>query len=838
MVTLPSNQFPTARRTNLPTDRTERFMNEQEAADQAFQPETSQSSYPTLQWDRTEPEDFWHGPLYNHEKILPAALIQSALRDSQEQQSDMFAQFNGLPDQANYEWYEHQGYWQNRMIHGDARRVMASLANREGLSGQVQMIYIDPPYNIKFSANFQLRVDEIETAENTDSMPHDPLAVKAFRDQYRGSINTYLDNLNQQLILARELLKNTGSCFLQIGPDNLHQVACLMTEVFGPENHIATVVSQTAMNHSTRMLPEIGNWIIWFAKDKKMAKYNQIYEPLSRTEKIEHMSSYAMCELPDGTARNLTSEEKANPDTLPKGSRLFERMGLISSHPSPTGRSEPFTWNGTTYKCPPGNQWRISHEGLETLGQLERLVATATGGLRWKKYEEEIPGRPIHAIWSNIGAPQDKRYIVQTPDTAIERCIQMTTNPGDLVLDPTCGSGTTACMAEKWGRRWITIDTSRVAIAVARQRLATSRYDCYLLQDSAAGARREAELSGKSAVTPSGQNDVTKGFIYPRIQRVSAGTLAYTKEEYIYLVDKPETEPGKLRVCSPFTVESDSKAPTIGTDQDIQAAETNSPTRDQILEALPITGINYRTGKWQVNDLQPYPDSSVITHTATLTEAQTNERRHAAIFIAPEDSTVSSGQIRQAAFQAANIAPQRDTLLVIAFAYEAPTTEGELDRMGRIQVIRTEADRDLTIPGLESKPDDTAFVVVSEPDVALRSTPTGQLELEVLGIDTYDPRQSIVKAGDVKDIYCIMTDTDYDGLSFKARRINFPNQTTDKQLERLKKDLARHIDSQRWEQLFSPTTIPFDPPTEGNKIAVKVIDRAAMETMRILEVPN
>ncbi len=746
----------------------------------------------------------------------------------------MFAQFNGLPENAAYEWYDHQGYWQNRMVHGDARRVMASLANRETLSGQVQMVYIDPPYNIKFRANFQLLADRTETAESGKALPHDPQATKAFRDQYKGKVNTYLDNLHQQLTIARELLTESGSCFVQIGPDNVHQVACLMAEIFGQENHVATIPYSTGTNQSTRMLPEVGNWILWFAKNKPQAKYNQLYQPLNRREKIEHMSSYAMCELPDGTSRNLTSEERSDPSLLPDGTKLFTRMRLESANTSETGRSDPFDWNGKTYPCAAGSHWRVSHEGMQSIADKGRLIATDGGGLRWKQYEDEIPGRQINAIWTNLSAPNDKRYIVQTPDVAIERCILMTTEPGDLIVDPTCGSGTTAYLAEKWGRRWITIDTSRVAIAVARQRLTTSRYDYHLLQDSQAGAVRESELSGKEPTIPSGNKDVAAGFVYPRIPRVSAATLAYDTQNYIYLVDQPEKETKKIRVCSPFTVESDSQAGTVGTDDEISLVEINSKTREQVIEALPVTGVNYRTGHWQVTDMEPYPDSPTISHTATLTESSTEERRKAAIYIAPEDSTVSTIHIRHAAEEAAQIVPQINTLLTIAFAYEAPATDREHTRMGRIQVIRAEANKDLTIPGLTNSPSDSAFVIVADPDAEVRVTTSGQLELEVRGIDTYDPQQRSVVPGEVKDIYCILTDTDYDGLAFKARRINFPNQTEDKQLNRLKRDLAQNVDNSRWDQLFTATTIPFDPPTEG-KIAVKVIDRAAMETMRVIE---
>ena len=495
MAELTSNRFPEARRTNLPTDQTERFMEDEDKAEGGFDPEESLGNYPTLRWNRSgaHDTDFQHGPLYIHEKIHPGELIESVLKEKEGQQQDLFAQFNGLPHNADFEWYRHEGYWQNRLIHGDARRVMASLANREGLTQQVQMIYIDPPYNIKFGANFQLRTDETETKESGNDLPHDPLSIKAFRDQYSGNIDTYLDNLYGQLTLARSLLNETGSCFLQIGPENLHEVALLMSEVFGKDNHVATIPYRVATNQSTRMLPEIGNWILWYAKDRKQAKFRQIYVALeNRRERVSHMAYDAMCETHDGKIRNLTAAERNNPDLMPEGSRLFRRMGLTSAHTSTTGRSEPFEWDGQVFPCPSGRHWSVSHEGLQNIAQNGRLVIPERGQLAWKRYEDEVPGRHLTAIWTDFGAPQDKRYIVQTPDTAIERCILMTTDPGDLIIDPTCGGGTTAYLAEKWGRRWITIDTSRVAVAVAvaRQTLTTSKYTYFLLQDSAARCLR------------------------------------------------------------------------------------------------------------------------------------------------------------------------------------------------------------------------------------------------------------------------------------------------------------------------------------------------------------
>ena len=833
MVELYSYAHPSASRKNLPTDQTERFMEPEDYEDQSFQPEPmDNSAHPTLQWNRKPLEEIQHGPLYIQEKIHPAVLIHSALKEH-DKQMDLFSQFNGLPEEANYDWYQFDGDWQNQLIHGDAKRVMASLAQREGHAGQVQTIYMDPPYNIKFNANFQLRTDETEVSDTGDTMPHDAMAVKAFRDAYEGNIHTFLDNLYHQLILARELLADTGSCFMQIGYENVHELACLMNEVFGKENHIATIPYFTGTNQSVNFLPQIGNWILWFAKDRTQAKYHQLYEQLSREEKLEPMGFDAMCELEDGTYRNLTTDERSDLTLLPVKARIFRRMRLTSTG---TGRSDPFTWQGSTYLCPPGEHWRVSHSGLQKLAVANRLITTEKGTLAWKRYEDEVPGRHINATWTGIGALRDKRYVVQSPETTIERCILMTSDPGDLIIDPTCGAGTSPYLAEKWGRRWITIDTSRVAIAVARQRLATSKFDYYLLQDSESGAKREAELPGAQPITPTGTKDVSKGFIYPRMPRISAGTLAYGIEQYIYMFDQPERNPQKTRVCSPFTVESDTRPQTMSTDEDNDTAIQVSPTRDQILEALPVAGLKYRNDHWTVTDLEPYPGREGITHTATLSEKSSKKTLKAAIYIAPEDIRVGPSQIRRAAREVPNMVPQRDTLLVIGFGYDPGTTLEEYQQMGNIQVLPAEAARDLMIEGLKHSPSDHSFVIIGEPDVDLRKNDDGQLELEVRGIDTYDPKLNSVRSSEPVDIHCILTDTDFDGFSFKVRRVNFPNQTKDKQLERFKKELQSSIDSRKWGRLLSTTTIPFDPPAEG-KIAVKVIDKSGMETMTVITVP-
>ena len=388
----------------------------------------------------------------------------------------------------------------------------------------------------------------------------------------------------------RELLADTGSLFMQIGDENVHRAALLLDGVFGAENRVATIPYATAGSSSARTLSSVADFLLWYAKDKTQVKYDQLYESLSRAEKVAHMSSYAMVELDDGSTRSLTPEERDDPDAcLPEGARLYRRMRLASPGTSTTGRSDPFRWKGCDWPCPSGEQWRVSMEGMDRLADLGRLDAAGPGSaLSWKRYEHEVPGRRIHNMWHQQMSASDKRYVVQTADTVIERCLLMATDPGDLVLDPTCGGATTALAAEKWGRRWMTCDTSPVAVSIARQRLATATFPYWTLSDSADGAQQEAQLSGKPpAVQPEGGwgNDPAQGFVCERVPQVSAGVLAYDRDpDPIMLVDRPRKKRAVTRVASPLTVESEQPWATVipleGTDDELVVAH------DDFLESV------------------------------------------------------------------------------------------------------------------------------------------------------------------------------------------------------------------------------------------------------------
>ena len=866
-------KFPEAKRPNNPTAETALMMSTEALADQPI-PENTQETerlrHPQLQWNRAPQTDYskTYGPLYIHDKVSPAEFVNSLLKE--QVQTDMFATFNGLPEDANYNPYEYSGHWTNRLIRATAQRAMASLLYKDAMRGKVNLIFMDPPYNISFRSNFQANAQNPESAEDWDSLPDDPLAIKAFRDTYRDSVHSYLDGLHEQFALGRELLADDGSFIVQIGPDNVHEVVILMSEIFGRENHVATIPYQTSTNASTRMIPEIGNWLIWFAKDKHKTsqKYNQLYELLDRKETIKHMNWDAMCEMPDGTCRNLTNAERENLDLLPQGTRIFRRMPLLSLHTSTTGRSEPFEWQGKTYTCPAGSQWRVSHEGLRQIAETDRMVITDNNQLTWKRYEDEVPGRHINAIWTDTAPTQDKQYVVETPPKVLERCILMTTDPGDLVLDLTCGSGAMPSQAEKWGRRWIAVDVAQVSIAIIRERLITNTYPYHILKDSPQGAKLDHELEQelyppdqKTAFVPAAYgHDPAKGFVTERQLRVSAATLAYGhgNEEPIRHPDRTKTDRTHIRMASAFTVESDSPyrsirpgeenghdaatdvATTLQTTGfavlDDSGTDTDSVTQ-RIVSSLQTSGLNQPgAGRYKVENLV-VSDVRDVTHTGVLV-APDGIRNNAFFYIGREDEVISNVQTRNAATAIRAVEPDCNHLVMVGFGRDGDA-HTVARYLGNLTVLQVAANKDLQLPWLKEESSDNAFVIVSEPEVKLHQQQNGQVRLEVVGINAFNPTRGIVEAKSARTIMGIMVDNQYDTESFRARLINVKqvnrNQRT---LKNLLAAFKRSIDSAKWAQMLTNTTISFDLPDEGVKIAVKVIDQYGMEHMTVVDEPR
>lgn len=826
-----------AERAKIPTDSDDRYMPRDEREPVPFCPEArAEDDNPRLSWRRhTDPEDVTRmaHPLFGQMKVDPE-WFASHLTDGVRGRQTQLAAFNGFPKGSKYSWYKHKGNWSNRLIHGDSARVMASLLRKENMRGAVQMAYYDPPYGIKYDSMHQISTDRRQGATHADGTSR-----RAFRDDYNDGIHSYLDGVHRIARYIRDLLADSGSLFLQIGDENVHRVALILDEVFGAENRVATITFLPTNGSSTNLLPEAATYILWYAKDKTCVKYNQVYEKLqSRKEVIKHMSSYAMVECVDGSSHPLTKDEKEDPDThLSKDDRLFKRVGLLSQHGSKTGRSEPFTWNGTEYACPPESQWRVSHKGLQRLADIGRLTAVKGGTIHWKRYEDEIPGRMIHNVWcTTMPAPVGARrhFIVETAESVIERCMHMATDPGDLVLDPTCGSGTTAFVAEKWGRRWITMDVNPVQIALCRQRIITSINDWYLTLDSREGQREEARLARTESPSGNGPEakmyDPGSGFVYERVRRVSAATLAYDrKQDAILLVDRPVIKRGTPRISSPFTVESYARHKYVGTrEPDLEHTDQAS----SVLEAANIAGVIMpgSSGRWHLDDAEPWPNGNVLTHMVRIRE--TGER--AAAVLLADDEMAGINLINRAAEEAAD--NSFDSLFILAFEFEPAAYDSKTESRGRLSVHKVKINNDLTIRELKHEKDDATLVMVGEPDIDVLQHAKGGWTVEVKGYVTFDPRSRKIKQVGAKDIDCWMLDTNYDGQSFFARRIHLPGKGKDSHVTGLKKKLARTVNREHWNAMLSLQSEPFENPPKG-RIAVCIVTKHGETMTTIHDIP-
>ena len=480
-------------------------------------------------------------PLFIQEKVHPKALIDDLLRQSAETraqaapQVDLFADFNGLPDDnARTEFYQHDANWANRMILGDSLQVMASLAEREGLRGKVQCIYIDPPYGIKFNSNFQWSTTSRDVKDGkAEHITREPEQVKAFRDTWRDGIHSYLTYLRDRLTVARDLLTESGSVFVQIGDENVHRVRTVMDEVFGEDNFLVEIKFRTTSNRTAEFLPSIFNSIIVYSRNRQVCKFRHLYLTKDYADVSE--DSYGCIETAGYAWRRLSKTEKERPKDVEKDGVLFGMGDLTSSHEY---LRDSFDFQGKTFD-PKRRYWSTSLAGLSRLARANR-VCDVNGTLRYKRLFSDTPVQPLNNIWSSTGSgsrTDPRLYVVQTVSKAVERCILMATDPGDLVLDPTCGSGTTAYVAEQWGRRWITIDTSRVALALARARVMGARYPYYLLADSPEGRQKEAELSRRVPSESPTQGAVRQGFVYERVPHITLKSIANNAEIDVIFAD-------------------------------------------------------------------------------------------------------------------------------------------------------------------------------------------------------------------------------------------------------------------------------------------------------------
>jgi adenine-specific DNA-methyltransferase len=498
---------------------------------------------PQLVW-RGKDEQDWSDlvvhapPLYIQEKVHPKALIDDLLRRTQagerasDEQPDLFADFNGLPDDnAKTEFYQHDANWANRMILGDSLQVMASLAEREGLRGRVQCIYIDPPYGIKFNSNFQWSTTSRDVKDgNTGHITREPEQVKAFRDTWRDGIHSYLTYLRDRLTVARDLLTESGSIFVQIGDENVHRVRAVMDEVFRERNLVSQIAFRTTTGRAGEFLAASSNYLLWYAKNLDDCKYRPVFQDKAAGSSTEQV--YSLLRYENGISARITPQQRQDPASIPATARVFRPDNITSSRPAGEGDVRRFQFQSREY-VPGKGTFKTDESGLMRLSKAERLWPTSQGTVQYVRFLNDFPVIPFSNVWTDTGTgsfTEDKVYVVQTGTKVIERCLLMTTDPGDLVLDPTCGSGTTAYVAEQWGRRWITIDTSRVALALARARIMGARHPYYLLADSPEGQRKEAEVTRAVPSNQPTRGDIRQGFVYERVPHVTLKSIANNVE--------------------------------------------------------------------------------------------------------------------------------------------------------------------------------------------------------------------------------------------------------------------------------------------------------------------
>ena len=805
---------------------------------------------PQLQWAGKAEHTSFEIPtvsLHVHERIDPRSIIEAVRKINEEDnQLSFFGQFDENPPlREAIKFYQHAHGWSNRLVAGDSLLVMNSLLEKEGMAAKVQMVYIDPPYGIRYGSNFQPFVNKRDVKDGKDDdLTSEPEQILAFRDTWELGIHSYLTYLRDRLLLGRELLTESGSIFVQIGDENVHRAGIVLDEVFGAANRIATITFATTSGSSASALPQVADYLLWYAKDIKKVKYRQLYEPLIRTEIIEYFSSYAMVELSDGSCRKLLDHERFDPDSnLPEGARIYSRTGLDSQGISTTGRSEPYALNGRLFPCASNRHWSISKEGMDSLAKIGRLdAADGQASLMWKKYEDEVPGRRINNVWSAQMYPTEKKYVVETAVKAITRCILMTTDPGDLVFDPTCGSGTTAFVAEQWGRRWITCDTSRVALTLARQRLMTSVFDYYELAHPKEG--------------------VGSGFRYNTVPHVSPKILSTEDASSpITLYDQPILDSKKRRVSGPFTVEA-VPAPSVksvdelldGIPQvgDLSVARSGETLRQaEWRDELSRTGLRGKGGQQiQFARLEPLPGCHYL-HADGETrsgadglirqEGTSHQPQRVVVSFGPEHAPLEQRQVAQAIEEAQTLVPRPKLILFAAFQFD-PEAARDIDETNwpGVTLLKAQMNADLLTDDLKKKrASSESFWLIGQPDVALRKIQRGEhqgkWELEVYGFDYYNTRTGSIESGNAQQIAVWLLDTDYDGRSIFPRQVFFPQAGENDGWARLAKNLKAEIDEELIEAYRGTLSLPFELGNHS-RVAVKIVDDRGVESLKVIGV--
>lgn len=777
--------------------------------------------------------------LYAHEDIRPEAIIDNLYdlhiheSESAKMQLDLFGDLEDRDDDelerlAGY--YQHNDNWKNRLIQGDSLLVMNSLLNRENMKGQVQCIYFDPPYGIKYASNWQMKLNSRDVKDNDANLTGEPEMIKAFRDTWELGIHSYLSYLRDRFVVARELLNESGSIFVQISDENLHLVRALLDEVFGSDNFFSLITFKKTSPLGSVGLSGISDYIIWYAKDKSRIKYRQLFE----NKAFGSGSMYKNVELNNGERRKMTKEEQLHPELLPKGSRVFRLGTLFSAGYTPSCMYD-IEYKGNLYSSDK-KSWLTTKKGMQELIKKNRVEIQGRN-LNFIRYHDDFPLQEINNLWDDTAGATNISYVVQTSTKVIQRCILMTTDPGDLVLDPTCGGGTTSYVSEQWGRRWITIDTSRIAITLAKKRLLCAVFPYFILFDS--------------SLKP----NVKQGFKYKAIPRITVKTIANNLppvEEVLY--DQPEEDKTKIRVSGPFTVET-LQSLDVMTPESLKSKSDDYDEylqfTERIFANLKANGIRNGVKQQQaVMRSVEHVDEPYLNAKGYYTDDEGKE--HCVYFmIGPKFGTVSKKAVNEAIRAFRQHTSESRWLAILGFSFDDNIEVGDNKEynFGTFQVSKVRMSDDLMQDGLLKKDKKAgSFIIIGEPDIELVKDDDKTCHVEIKGMDMYDPIKDDVKARNIEDIAYWEMDDNYRGGLFKVRSIHFCGgdkrdfQAWRKGLDNVAKTMAKkkaertlrlQINEEVWDTLYGFESEPITYE-KGKKIAVRVVSQFGEEATKVL----
>jgi adenine-specific DNA-methyltransferase len=826
---------------------------------------------PQLQWaDKAERLSFDVPTvsLHVHERIDPKTIIESVRvkNGNGNGQMPLFASPEENPPLRDaVDFYKHKHNWTNRLIAGDSLLVMNSLLEKEGLGGQVQMVYIDPPYGIRYGSNFQPFVNKRDVKDGKDEdLTQEPEMLKAFRDTWELGIHSYLTYLRDRLLLTKELLHESGSCFVQISDENIHHVREMLDEVFGAENFVALIpFRKKTMPLGTLFLEQMADFLLWYAKQKLTpdGRPRAKYRGLTRKANVEGEFHHCWFERTDGSRHRMSKQQIDNHALLPPDASVYRLKSLEPSGPMERGMFD-YEFEGHIYPHPK-NGYGTGPEGMDKLKAARRLQPEGNR-LTFIMYADESSAASLTAPWYDTIGADDKMFVVQTNTEVVKRCLLMTTDPGDMVLDPTCGSGTTAYVAEQWGRRWITTDTSRVAITLAKQRLMTATFDYYTLAHPEQGVGSGFKYKTVPHVTLksiANNPEIKEGMTRDQIDRA---IKKYAETETLY--DQPEQDKEdkkKARVTGPFTVEAvpaavfgqpevrridpieweDQKAlPGIHDGETLQPDSSIARSGETLRQSewrteLLRTGIRAKAGeRIEFVRMECFPGRWLHG------DGETKEAkpRRVVVSFGPEFAPLEQRQVAAALEEAYSLVP-KPALVVFAALQFDPEASKDIDetKWPGVTMLKAQMNGDLVTDDLKkARSSNESFWLIGQPDIRAKQIAKGdekgKWQVEVHGFDYYNPKSGKVESGGTSQIALWMLDTDYDGRSVYARQVFFPMSGPKDGWTRLAKNLKVEIDQELIEQYRGTESLPFEKGKHG-RVAVKIVDDRGIESLRILE---